>query len=289
MEIKFKRLSDCTINEAVLAWNRGFEGYFFQMEMTPEPFIGRVGNEGLSVNYSIVAFDGDNPIAIVMNGIRTVNGKKTAWNGGTGVATEYRGKGVSRRLMEETLRIYSEEGIEIASLEAIKQNERAIRLYERFGYEIIDSLVYLNGTFDWQQTDSTPIQIKTIRPEQLPLFLFYKENVPWQCQWQSAKTGEAQVFFDENDKPLGYALFKRVWNQEGNFGKVLILQLELLDEINNGLVDSFLANLSGHNPSVAFTTVNSSTANPAIKYLMERGFKKSTEQVQMVKKLTNNF
>lgn len=284
MSLSFKRLTECTIQEAVTAWNRGFEGYFFQMEMTPELFVNRIGNEGLSVNHSVVAFDGKEPIAIVMSGIRTIDNKKTAWNGGTGIATDYRGKGVSTQLMEEVLKIYKEEGIEVATLEAIKQNERAIRLYEKFGYEIVDTLVYSNGVLDSQPSENSPIQIKAIRPEQLAAMPFYKENVPWQCQWQSVKSGEAHLYY-EDGVALGYTLVKRVWNQEGKLEKVLLFQLELLEKTKIGVLDSIFAYLSEEDQSVIFTTVNASSANPAIQYLLENGFKKSTEQVQMVKKM----
>ncbi|MGG1677114.1 GNAT family N-acetyltransferase [Neobacillus sp. NRS-1170] len=285
MQISLKKLTECTIQEAVTAWNRGFEGYFVQIEMTPEHFFNRLVNEGLSLNHSIVAFDQDNSVAIVMNGFRTVNDKKTAWNGGTGIAPEYRGKGVSQLLMEETLKIYQENGVEAATLEAIKENEKAIRLYQRYGYEITDSLVFLSGTP--KVTDVNTIQAESIRPEKLPLLPFYKENVPWQCQWQSVKAGEAQVYYDEEGNPQGYGLYKKVWNQNGHLEKVFLYQLELLEEVNTLNINAILAAITENaGDPVNFTIINGSMSNPVIQYLMEHGFNKTTEQVQMLKKIT---
>ncbi|MDN3015315.1 GNAT family N-acetyltransferase [Paenibacillus sp. BSR1-1] len=285
MQYTIKKLTECTIQEAVMAWNRGFEGYFVQIEMTPDMFFNRLVNEGLSLSDSVVVFDQKEPIAIVVNGFRTVEGKKTAWNGGTGIAPEYRGKGVSQLLMEETLKIYQENGVEAATLEAIKENEKAIRLYQRFGYEIIDSLVFLSGAP--KGTNVNPIQAESIRPEKLPLLPFYKENVPWQCQWQSVKSGEAQVYYSKSGNPLGYGLYKKVWNQNGQLEKVFLYQVKLLADVNVQNINAILAAITENaDNTVNFTIINGAISNSVIQHLMDLGFNKTTEQVQMLKKIT---
>lgn len=283
--ITVKRLTSCKIEEAITAWNRGFEGYFVQMEMTPEMFFSRLVNEGLSLNHSLVGFDVDEPIAIVLNGIRIIDGKKTVWNGGTGVAPEYRGKGVSSLLMEETLKVYTEVGIEVATLEAIKNNEKAIRLYQKAGYEITDMLVYLIGTPEIKPHAGI-ISSQTIRPEQLAKLPIYKENVPWQCQWQSSKTGEAKVYYDGKKERIGYALYKRLWNEKGELEKVFLYQFQLRKEISKKLVDSIFADIADNEMTpVNFMTINASMQNPTTQYLLENGFTISTEQVQMLRKM----
>lgn len=286
MKITFKKLFECTIEDILIAWNMGFEGYFVQMDMTAELFFNRIVNEGLSLNHSIVAFDREEPIAIVLNGFRMIDGKKTAWNGGTGIATNYRGKGVSILLMEEVLKIYAEENIEMATLEAIKENVRAIRLYEKFGYSITDSLVFLSGYLEKGLPWNTSIQTKIIRPEQLATYSIYKENVPWQCQWQSVKSGEAQIYLDKEQNTLGYSLFKRVWGKEGNLEKVFLFQFELCGEVSEEIIQAVFSSISeGESSPINFITINGSLSNPVIQYLLNHGFKVTTEQVHMVKKI----
>ncbi|WML26990.1 GNAT family N-acetyltransferase [Neobacillus sp. OS1-33] len=283
MKIALKKLTECTIQDTVTAWNRGFEGYFVPLEMTAELFFNRMVNEGLSLKHSLVAFDGEEPVAIVLNGFRIVDGKKIAWNGGTGIAAEYRGRGVSTRLMEEAIKVYSEAGVIVATLEAIKENDKAIRLYEKFGYEITDSLVYLGGTLD---LSNTPLTSESIRPEQFPTFSFYKENVPWQCQWQSVRSGEAQIYFNSNQNPIGYSLYKRTWDQNGYLEKIFLYQLELFDRVNEETIKAIFTSISGEQQkTVNFMTINAPLSNPVIPLLLDLGFEKKTEQVQMVKKL----
>ncbi|MFK9090535.1 GNAT family N-acetyltransferase [Bacillus salipaludis] len=256
------------------------------MEMTPELFFNRMVNEGLSYNHSIVAFDQEKPIAIVVNGIRMIDGKKTAWNGGTGIAIDYRGKGVSNLFMEEVFNMYHEENIEKETLEAIKENERAISLYKRFGYEIKDSLVYLSGSIEASIPEHTMLQTKSIRPEQLANFPFYQENVPWQCQWLSAKSGEAQIYLDEAGNSIGYTLFKKVWNQEGILEKVFLYQCKLLSEVSEEIIQAVFSSITeGESSPIHFITINASLSNPVIQYFMNNGFKLTTEQVQMERKI----
>jgi GNAT superfamily N-acetyltransferase len=284
--LKFKMLSECTIEEAVIAWNRGFEGYFVKIEMTPQSFMNRVISEGISLDLSRVLFDENEPIAIILNGFRiTKAGKKIAWNGGTGVAPAYRGKGSSKLLMEETMRIYHDEGVDIATLEAIKENEKAIRLYEKYGYQITDRLVYLNGVLKQSENTPVPIISKPIRPEQLQMIPFYNENVSWQCQWQSAKEGEAQIYHDENQNPLGYSLFRKVWNLEGKLEKVLLYQIELLNDVDEKTIyPAILKNIAKDEcTSTTFIAINFNLENPTSQFLLENGLHKTIEQVQMMK------
>jgi hypothetical protein len=79
--MKIKKLSQCSLEEALTAWNKGFEGYLVPIKMDIEAFINRVVHEGLSPEKSIIAFMHEEPSGIIMTGIREVSGRKIAWNG----------------------------------------------------------------------------------------------------------------------------------------------------------------------------------------------------------------
>ncbi|WP_347722989.1 GNAT family N-acetyltransferase [Lysinibacillus capsici] len=281
--MRIKTVAQCTLDEVLKAWNKGFEGYFIEINMTAEMFLQRLVGEGLSPEHSIVVFDQEEPIAIVMNGFRTIDGQKTAWNGGTGISPAYRGKGVSRLLMEETLAIYKRENVELGTLEAIKENQVAIALYEKYGYVVANQLLFLSGEYEAKVTSTVALHIATIRPEQLAHLSFYLENVPWQCNWQSVKHGEAKVFYNDNHEPLGYMLYKTLWNEYGEVERILLYQMVILEESNVELITQFLASITTH--KVHLTTVNFLASNPATSYLLKHGLKVTTEQVQMTKQL----
>lgn len=282
--MKIKTVSQCTFEEVLVAWNKGFEGYFVQIDMTIEMFLHRLIGEGLSPEHSIVVFDQDEPIAIVMNGFRYIDGKKTAWNGGTGISPTYRGKGISRCLMEETLAIYERENVEIATLEAIKENKVAIALYEKYGYVIANQLLFLSGEYEAKVENTAVIRIETIRPEQLPHFSFYQEDVLWQCSWQSLKQGEAKVFYNGENEVLGYMLYRTNLDEKGEVERILLYQLVLLEEGNVDLLPHFIASVTVR--KVNITAVNFLAGNFVTNYLKENGLKVTTEQVQMKKYMT---
>jgi len=281
--MNIKTVSQCTLNETLKAWNKGFEGYFVQIEMNEEVFLNRLVGEGLSPELSIVAFDQNNPVGIVLNGFRQMDGKKTSWNGGTGISPDYRGKGVSRVLMEETIAIYERENVEIATLEAIKENKVAIALYEKYGYTITNQLLFLSGEYEAKVEKPVEIYVETIRPEQLAHLSFYQEDVPWQCSWHSNKQGEAKVFYNENNEAIGYMLYRTVWNQEGAIDSIVLYQLELVGNGNVEHIPHFIASISKR--KVKLATVNFLASNPATSYLTEIGLEVKTEQVQMKKEM----
>jgi len=212
-----------------------------------------------------------------------MDGKKTSWNGGTGISPDYRGKGVSRVLMEETIAIYERENVEVATLESIKENKVAIALYEKYGYTITNQLLFLSGEYEAKVEKPVEIHVETIRPEQLPHLSFYQEDVPWQCSWHSNKQGEAKVFYNENNEAIGYMLYRTIWNQEGAIDSIVLYQLELLGNGNVEYIPHFIASISKY--KVKLATVNFLASNPATSYLKENGLEVKTEQVQMKKKM----
>lgn len=293
--IAIKQMSDCTFAEVTKAWNRGFEGYFFPVALTEELLVQRLGAEGYSLGLSVVAFDGEEPIGLVASGLRTVNGRKIAWNGGTGVATAYRRQGVGRQLMAATLELYREAGVDDAILEAISQNDKAIALYRQLGYEIVDRLVF------WQRTDALPgdlfgtgresaYRVRPILAQEVSVLPFYRTDAPWQNQWQSMRDGEALLVEDERGQAVGYAMYKRAVNEEGKIAAIVLRQCEAQpghgDE--EAILRAALRELYGPSElECRRSTFNLPASQERLLGILEEaGFSSSgTEQVYMVKKM----
>ncbi|MCG3083245.1 GNAT family N-acetyltransferase [Anoxybacillus sp. LAT_35] len=289
--LQIKRLSECTLEEAVRAWNAGFEGYYFPIQLTLESFLQRLVGEGLSPSLSIIVFHHEEPVGIVLNGIREFQGTLIAWNGGTGVAPAFRKTGIGTELMEATLDIYQQASVELATLEAISENERAIGLYKKFGYEIVDELEYLQFQKAIPRLlEDEPFQAEITIPEQISHLSFYKGRHPWQTQWQSAKNDEALLAKDERGYNIGYAYYRRVFDATGKHEKTILFQCEAHPARDDAepILRFLLTNVFGTCPDEVVKVVANipiTYSSPTYSLLKEIGFQTTVKQVWMQKRM----
>ncbi|MEH7272475.1 GNAT family N-acetyltransferase [Neobacillus vireti] len=288
----FKRLNELTFNESLQIWNEGFKGYFVDVSMTLDAFIARIVKENLSISKSIVAYDGNKPVGILLNGIQEINGVKTAWNGGTAVVPEYRGKGVGRFLVETSEAINREEGVEVATLEAIRENTPAIELYQKMGYEVADSLLWMSheDSLAFEEADPSFSYEKGNAHDILSLDIYDQNIKPWQTQWFNIKDAELLTISDSAaDKNVGYFLYRRVLDNSGvQIGTVLYQGMAVQDRSDQKQI--ILAGLKKvfhpHDAKMKRIIVNIPLKNKVlVDALKELGFSVSTEQVFMMKRI----
>ncbi|WP_160645039.1 GNAT family N-acetyltransferase [Chengkuizengella marina] len=295
--ITIKRLSNCSFQDAVTAWNKGYTSDYFDNQVTIESFLNVFVSEGLSTDLSILAYKEDEPIGLVCSGIRIINGRKIAWNGVTGVAPEFRGKGIGKRMIEETFTIYKENKVEVATLEAIKQNEKAIKLYKKMGYEINDQLLMYESSESFQpnpfKRDFSKYKILKINPSEIQHIAFHKNRLSWQTQWQSVKSGDGLIVLDKSGKQIGYALYKHNYNDNGSHVSTTLYQCEILQNRNDEqVIVAYLLSqcFSPFDRKLKRMAMNISHTNQSvISLLNETGFEKKIENVYMEKIFQNSY
>src|SRR5436190_5300963 len=286
-----RRLRDCALSDAVAAWNAGFKGYFVDMTLSVEGFVARLHNEGISPELSLLAFIDDRAAGFLLNSIRVNAGVKTAWNGGTGVAPEYRGRGLGKLLVAAALAVYHEHDTYRATLEALANNTAAIKLYQQFGYEVVERLIFLEHAGvvgDELQCTSTAYHSESVMPYNVGQLGFYRSSVAWQCQWQSLvrNNGEALIVL-ENGMPVGYALYRRRSDEAGRLSGISLHQCEARPDHKDrsGIVTVALQNaFAPLDVSCRRLTHNLRQTNTLVSQTLERaGFTTFVEQVQMEK------
>ena len=294
MEITIKRMNECSMAEVLEAWNKGWEGYYFNMTMGYDQYFARIASEGLAIPLSLIAFAEGKPVGFLLNGIRNLDGQKVGWNGGTAVYPECRGHGVGRKLMEAALDVLREEGCDAAILEAMSQNDRAIALYEQCGYKTIDRLVLYaceamaEGTFGLQ--GETPYTVRTVPLSEAGNLPFYNHWAAWQTHWLSDRVnGEARVVEDAEGNVVGYALCRRYYNLEGHLAAVVLTQCETLPGHPDAdtILAAALRNIFGPaSVQCRRSTMNLSAKHERLLRLLEmEGFKERDSQVYMLRKM----
>ncbi|RNB87039.1 GNAT family N-acetyltransferase [Brevibacillus fluminis] len=292
--IVFKRLNACTLDEAVLAYNRGYEGYFFDQTKTVDSLAHKIGKEELSPSHSIVAFYDGEPVGIVLNGIWQRDGKKVAWNGGTGVAPAFRGKGVGRALMDETLAIYREAGVEQAALVAVKENETAIALYEKVGYRVVGQSIFLesqSSLLPFHEESAMDYPVEQAGVQDVYGLAFWPKPI-WDIQWQSIENRVALVVRDENGQAIGYALYRRLYDEQGQPATTLLFHCaaDPTRHDTEAIIRCALSHaFDPLDASLHRLTVNYPAADEQVlAILREAGFGRMAEQVFMVREMSNS-
>lgn len=293
--ITIKKLSECSLTEAVDAWNKGFEGYFFDITSTMDRFLTRLVKEGLSAELSIVAFQDEQPVGIALSGLRLIDGKRVAWNGGTGVAVSLRGQGVGRQLMNALLDLYREAGVDIATLEVLRQNDKAIELYRQIGYQCVERLIFLQrtdalGENPFNLNRELPYRLKHGTPQDVRWLPFYRSMSPWQTQWASVPDGESLMVLNPAGEAIGYAIYKRSFDEVGNLLSITLLQCEVAPGLEDGddILRFALSYLfAPFHLACRRTTFNLPVSNQRlVKILKEAGFTLTTEQLYMKLEMT---
>lgn len=290
--ITFKTMEDLTFRQSHELFIQGFEGYFIPMNMELDAFIAKMGNENLSPARSIIMYEDELPIGFVLQGIRDVNGQKMAWNGGTGIIPKYRGKKLGKVLMEKALELLKQEGVGIATLEALSMNHPAIKLYEKVGYTVMDTLHFweADGVLTFDEEIANEFELNRIPALQAANARIFPAMAPWQVDPSIIpKTGGEAIIATKNGEVLAACLV-RTKQQFGSEAEGVTLFQTIVNQDNEEGERALYAVLQKglhFQNSLKRTTYNlMDHSQKTLNFLQGKGFKNTKiSQVFMVNKL----
>ncbi|WP_232490257.1 GNAT family N-acetyltransferase [Neobacillus cucumis] len=145
-KISYHRCSEVEDHFIHQAFQDGFSDYMIKMEISEQDFIQRFfGPEGNSRDTSFIAFYEQQPVGVILGGIKKYETIKTMRCGTLAIHPDFRGKGISQKLFglhkEEAIK----QGCKQLFLEVIVGNDRAIHFYKKLGYEKIYDIVYYSN------------------------------------------------------------------------------------------------------------------------------------------------
>lgn len=146
--MKIKTLASVSFEDVIGCFLTAFKDYFVSLPEDIEYWRERFLTTRVDWELSFGMLDGDKLVGYVIHGIDMHDGKMTAYNTGTGVLPDYRGKAIVDRLYDHALPLLREKGVEKCLLEVICENERAITVYERIGFRTKRKLRTFTGKLE---------------------------------------------------------------------------------------------------------------------------------------------
>lgn len=211
--ITIKTLIGIDLKIIYTAFSKAFADY----EVNSMPFdevMQMIMRRGFKPEISFGAFENDELVSFTLNGLGNWNGKKTAYDTGTGTIKEYRGNGLAKKIFQESVPLLKENGIFQYLLEVLKHNDIAVNLYKNQGFEVTREFDYykankkdLNLSKENLHND---YQIKEIEFPELKLAnTFWDFEPSWQNSFDSIKRTPQKFkilgVFNENEL-IGYGI-----------------------------------------------------------------------------------
>lgn len=134
--MEIKNLSFTNLKEVYETFEKAFADYIIPLRPTLEEMTFRWETQGLDLHQSYGCFDQNQMVAFTL----TRKWQNGLYHMAIGVLPEYRGQHLIEQIFKE-LPPNAERDI----LEVVQENERAIKLYKKLGFEVTRELVSLKG------------------------------------------------------------------------------------------------------------------------------------------------
>lgn len=119
--------------------NQSFEDYFVPVQFNTASFLNMLRKDGLDLSASSVLIHEDQPCGIAFIARRGWTSRLAAM----GIDKGTRGKGAGSWFMDKLIEHARQRGDREMVLEVIEQNEAAVRLYQKYGFQIVRRLIGL--------------------------------------------------------------------------------------------------------------------------------------------------
>ncbi|MEZ5003402.1 MAG: GNAT family N-acetyltransferase [Chitinophagales bacterium] len=234
-----KSLEQTNIEQIIDCFLLSFENYFVRMPTDKSFYKQRWHAAQVNFELSFGMFDGDQLVGFILLIVDYRNGRKTAFNTGTGVIPEYRGQNIVATIYQKALGELKNNGITFSSLEVITKNIYAIRSYESIGYKICRYYKCFSGEIQLKKPTSvtiTAVDLKDVDWSNLPQQQYYS----WDNQQASIQRNEKFQFYEvsANQTVVGYFILL------SNSGYLAQLEVYFEDPMNWNHMFSGISKLS---------------------------------------------
>jgi GNAT superfamily N-acetyltransferase len=180
MNIDLKPASNYPLPDLVELLNRSFENYLVPIQFNISQFITLLRKDSIDLDSSRVLLIDDEPSGIALIARRGWTSRLAAM----GITQQRRGKGAGSWFMEKLVQESRQRNDHEMVLEVIEQNESAVQLYQKSGFQIIRRLIGFiykspikDGTSGLQEID--------LREAGRLISLHGLSDLPWQLSGET--------------------------------------------------------------------------------------------------------
>ncbi len=275
--LKIQSLQHAPIEDILNCFNEAFSDYDIPFQMNIEQLEKRVLWHDIDFNLSIGAFKGQKLIGFIWHGMKTIHGKKWAYNSGTGVIPKERGKGLTKSMYAFGIDMLYDHDINGVILEVLSNNKPAIKSYEAIGFKLTRSFNCYSGLLN-KMPSNTTLKIACVKKLELDAFLHFNDvNPSWQCSNKALRNaGEAIDYYVayKSGKVIGFCAYNPANNR--------ILQIAVNPQNRRSKVaSSIIAHIRKHqNPKASIINVDK-TSESLIQFIQSTGLEKTIVQDEM--------
>lgn len=261
--IPFDTILDCFLE--------AFENYYVKMPTDRNYYKNRWNEAKVNFKLSYGMFENNKLIGFIIHAIDNREGVLTAFNTGTGVLPEFRGKRIVKEIYKYALKDLKRNGIIRSTLEVITKNSKAIRSYESVGFKIVKNYSCFSGEIKESKYD--PITVIKSNMEQfdwgsLPNQSYYS----WDFQKETIVEGDSDVYqISINDVVESYFII--------NLKKQMLLQFDVLCDSNKNWENLFQG-IRKISSSIRVINVDSRLKDK-LRHIKKAGLKNTVNQYEM--------
>ena len=206
--IAYRILSDDDFDSLHECFLLAFSDYEVDMRVSREQFRQRITRDGVRLDLTAAAFDGERMIGFCLNGLGQWQGKTTAYDGGMAIIPGHRGRGIAKELLQFVELKLKQEGVRQYLLEVLTSNVPAATLYRNHGFVETRRLAVLRSSTP--MGGSKDFSVKRIEQPDWQLFRTFWDGYP---SWQNSIDAVDRVANERtilgafvNDECVGYGV-----------------------------------------------------------------------------------
>lgn len=275
-----RTLEKTTFDEIAATFNAAFSDYFFPVTFTKEQLIDKFSSEGGRLDLSVGVFDDHKLVALILHFIDNSKDRALIYNGGTGVIPDFRGNHLTLKMYEFIIPRLIENKAEKVLLEVLTENTRAIKTYQKQGFEIVRELNCFKGALkvDASKNAAGNYRIVALNALDWDLFQTFWDCTPtWQnsiLTMQNLQEKNLCLGITDGNRVLGYVIY--------NPKAKRIHQLAVDKNFRNIGLASQLLNAILEMETGDVSMINIDAKCKAFKSFLEgRGLKNFTNQFEM--------